>query len=80
MQVLCSDLNEDMEKTCIYSCARQALVVRNKRYKRASVSTSTLYCNNKLLRQELLEKQWHFFVKLLHCCHGVWIGDAFHGT
>ena len=47
VQVLCSDSNEDMEKICISSCAQQALVVRKKRYKRASVFTSTLYCKQK---------------------------------
>ena len=60
VQVLCSDLNENMEKTCIYSFAHQALVVRKKRYKRVSVFTSRLYCKNKVLRQELVEKQQHF--------------------
>ena len=61
VQVLCSDLNENMEQTCIYSCAHQALAVRKTRYTRVSVFTSRLYCKNKVLRQELVEKQKHFF-------------------
>lgn len=59
---VCNDnQSKSIQKTCICSCAHQALVVRKRRYKRPSVFSFKLYCKNKVLRQQLLEEQWQFF-------------------